>query len=72
MLSHKRELCNKNISSVTIYKTLKWTEPTTLRLPLATKTFIWMNIIGWVVGSLLRSNYYDECLACEQEDFCER
>ena len=23
-------------------------------------------------GSLLRCNYYDEYLACEQEDFCER
>ena len=51
---------------------LKWTEPTTLRLPVATKTLIRLNIIGWVGGSLLRCNYYDEYLSCEQEDFCER
>ena len=72
MLSRNREWCNKIIYNVTIYKTLKWTEPTTLKLPLATETLIWLNIIGWVGGSLLRCNYYDEYLACEQEDFCER
>ena len=43
-----------------------------LKLPLATETLIWRNIIEWVGGSLLRSNYYDEYLACEQEDFCGR
>ena len=72
MLSRNREWCNKNIYNVTKYKTLKWTEPTKLKLPLATKTFIWLNIIDWVGGSLLRCNYYNEYLACEQEDFCER
>ena len=55
-----------------MYKTLKWTEPTMLRLPLATKTLIWLNTIGWVGVSLLRCNYYDEYLACELKDFCER
>ena len=72
MLGRNREWCNKNIYNVTIYKTLKWTEPTTLKLPLATETLIWLNIIGWVGGSLCRCNYYDEYFACEQEDFCER
>ena len=43
-----------------------------LKLPLATETFIWLNIIGWVGGSLLRCNYYDEYLTCEQEYFCGR
>ena len=51
---------------------LKWTEPTTLRLPVATKTLIRLNSIGWVGGSLLRCNYYDEYLACEQKDLCQR
>ena len=72
MLGRNRESCNKNIYNVTIYKTVKQTERTTLKLPLATETLIWLNIIGWVGGSLLRCNYYDEYLACEQEDFCER
>ena len=72
MLSRNREWCNKNIYNVTTYKTLKWTEPTKLKLPLATKTFIWLNIIYWVGGSLLRCNYYKEYLAYEQEDFCEQ
>ena len=39
---------------------------------MATETLIWLNIIRWVVGCLLRWSYYDEYLACEQEDFCER
>ena len=51
---------------------LKWTEPARLKLPLATETRIWLNIIGWVGGSLLRCNYYDKYLAYEQEDFCEQ
>ena len=51
---------------------LKWTEPTRLKLPLATETLIWLNIIGWVGGSLLRCNYYNKYLAYEQEDFCEQ
>ena len=52
---------------------LKLTEPATLKLPLATETLIiWFNMTGWVEGSLLRCNYYDEYLACEQKDFCER
>ena len=72
MLSRNREWCNKIMYNVTIYKTLTWTEPTTLKLPLATETLISLNIIGWVGGSFLRCNYYDEYLACEQEDFCER
>ena len=71
MLSRNREWCNKNIYNVTTFKTLKWTEPTKLKLPLATKTFIWLNIY-WVGGSLLRCNYYKEYLAYEQEDFCEQ
>ena len=71
MLSRNREWCNKNIYNVTIYKTLKWTEPTTLKLPLETETIILLNIIGWVRGSFLRCNYYDDYLACEQEDFYE-
>ena len=54
----------KNIFNVTIYKTLK--------LPLSTETLVWLNVIGWVGGSLLRCNYYHESLACEEEDFCER
>ena len=33
-----------------------------------TKSLIWLNIIGWLGGSLLRCNYYDEYLVCEQED----
>ena len=52
MLGRNRESCNKNIYNVTIYKTLKQTERTTLKLPLATETLIWLNIIGWVGGSL--------------------
>ena len=51
---------------------LKCTEPKTLKLPLSTETLIWLNIIGWVGGSLLRCNYYYEYLAWEREDFCER
>ena len=51
---------------------LKLAEATTLKLPLATEALTWLNIIGWVGGSLLRCNYYNEYLACEQEDFCER
>ena len=51
---------------------VKWTEPTTVKLRLATETLICLNIIGWVGETLLRCNYYDEYLACEQEDFCER
>ena len=43
-----------------------------LELPMATETLIWLNIIRWVGGSLLRCSYYDEYLDCEQEDFCER
>ena len=39
---------------------------------MATKTLIWLNILGLVGGSLLRSIYYDEYLACEQEEFSER
>ena len=58
--------------NVTIYKTLKWTELTTPKIPLATETLIWLNIIGNVGGSLLRCNYYQEYLACEQEDICQR
>ena len=50
----------KNIFNVTIYKTLKWTELTTLKLPLSTEALIWLNIIVWVGGSLLRFNYYHE------------
>ena len=72
MLSRNREWCNKIIYNVTIYKTLKWTELTTLKLPLSTETLIWINIVGSVGGSLLRCNYYHEYLACEEEDFCER
>ena len=45
---------------------------TTLKLRLPTETLICLNIIGWVGGSLLRCNYDDQYLACEQEDFCER
>ena len=55
-----------------MYKALKWTEPTTLKLWLATETLICLNIRAWVGGSLLRCNYYNEYLACEQEDFCEQ
>ena len=65
----------QKLYNVTIYKNakmLKWAELTTLKLPLATETLIWLNIIEWVGGTLLRCNYYDEYLACEQEDFCER
>ena len=72
MLNRNREWCNKIIYNVTIYKTLKWTELTTLKLPLSTETLIWINIVGSVGGSLLRCNYYHEYLACEEEDFCER
>ena len=72
MLSRNQEWYNKNIYNVTLYKTLKWTEPTTLKLPLETETPTWLNIIEWVGGSLLRCNYYDEYLAYEQEDICER
>ena len=62
----------RNIYNVTIYKTLKWAERATLKLPLATETLIWLNIIGWFGGSLLKFNYCDEYLACKQEVFCER
>ena len=51
---------------------VKWTEPTTLKLRLATEALICLNIIGWVGESLLRCNYYDVYLARKQEDFCER
>ena len=71
MLGRNREWCNKNIYNVTIYKTLKRTERTTLKLPLAMETLIWLKIKGWVGGSLLRCSCYDEYLASEQEDFCE-
>ena len=43
-----------------------------LKLWLATETLICLNLIGWVGESLLRCNYYDEYLACEQEDFYEQ
>ena len=59
------------IFNVTICKALKWTELTTLKLPLSTETLIWLNIIGWVGGSLLRYYYYHQYLACEEEDFGE-
>ena len=62
----------KNIFNVTIYKALKWTEITTLKFPLLTETFIWLNIKGWVGGSSLRCNYYHEYLVYEEGDFCER
>ena len=51
---------------------LNWTELTTLKLSLSTETLIWLNIIGWAGGSLLRCNHYHEYLACKDEDFCER
>ena len=35
MLSHNWEWCNKIIYNITIYKKLKWTELTTLKLPLS-------------------------------------
>ena len=72
MLSRNREWCNKIKYNVKIYKTLTWTETTTLKFSLATETLIWLNIIAWVERSLLRGNYYDEYLACEQDDFCEQ
>ena len=59
----------QKIYNTTIYKTLKWTEITTLKVPLATETLIWLYIIGWVGGGLLRCNYHHEYLICEQEDF---
>ena len=71
MLSRNREWCNKKFN-VKIYKTLKSTEIATLKLPLSTETLFWLNTIGWVGGSLLRCNYYNEYLACKEEDFCER
>ena len=43
-----------------------------LKLPLSTETLIWLNIIGWVEGSLLKCNYYHEYLACEEEDYCQQ
>ena len=72
MLDRKREWCNKNIFNIAIYKTLKWTERTSLKLFFAAETLIWLNIIGWVGASLLICNYYDEYLSCEQEDFCKQ
>ena len=72
MLSVIGSDATKNKFNVTIYKTLKWTELTTLKLPLSTETLIWINIVGSVGGSLLRCNYYHEYLACEEENFCER
>ena len=65
-------MMQKNYLQCDNTKNAKWTEPTTLKLRLATETLICLNIIGWVGGGLLRCNYYDEHLACEQEDFCER
>ena len=47
MLSRNRDWYNKIIYNVTIYKPLKWTEPTTLKLPLAAETLIWLHISGW-------------------------
>ena len=55
----------KNIQC-NIYKALKLTKCSTIKVPLATETLISLNIIGW-----LRCNYYHEYLTCEQEDFCE-
>ena len=55
-----------------MYKTLKWTEPTMLKLPLAIEILISLNIIGWVGGSYLRCNYYNKYLACEQANFRKR
>ena len=72
MLSVIGSDATKNKFNVTIYKTLKWTEFTTLKLPLSTETLIWLNIIGWVGESLLRCNYYHEYLGCEEEAFCEQ
>ena len=65
-------MMQQNYIQCNTYKTLTWTGPTTLKLPLATEIRIWLNIKGWRGGSLLRCNYYDEHLASEQEDFCER
>ena len=72
MLSVIGSDATKNKFNVTIYKTLKWNELTTLKLPLSTETLIWLNITGWVGESLLRCNYYREYLACEEEAFCEQ
>ena len=55
-----------------MYKTLKWTELTTLKLSLLTEALIWLNIIRWIEGNLLRCNYYHEYLACEDKNFCEQ
>ena len=62
----------ENIFNVTIYKTLKWTESITVKFPPSTETLVWLNIIGWVGGSLLRCSYYHEYLTCGEEDFSER
>ena len=43
-----------------------------IKLPLSTETLIWLYIIGWVEGNLLRCKYYHEYLACEEEDSCEQ
>ena len=55
-----------------MYKTLKWTELATLKLSLLTEALIWLNIIRWMGGNLLRCNYYHEYLACEDKNFCEQ
>ena len=57
--------------NLTIYKTVKWTEPTTLKLWLAAETLICLNIIGWV-GETVEMQLFDEYLVCEQEDFYEQ
>ena len=62
-------MMQQKIYNTTIYKTLKWTEITTLKVPLATETLIWLYIIGSVGGGLLRCNYHHEYLICKQEDF---
>ena len=72
MLSRKLGIMQQEIYKATIYKTLKWTEFTMLKVPLAAETLIQPNIIVWLGRSLLRCNYYHKYLACEQEDFCER
>ena len=59
-------MMQQKIYNVTMYKVLKLTKRSTIKVPLATETLISLNIIGW-----LRCNYYHEYLTCEQEDFCE-
>ena len=62
----------QKLYNVTIYKNAEMSWTNNAKIATGNWNTYWLNIIGWVGGILFRCNYYEEYLACEQEDFCER